>query len=174
MQTDNSKLRGRQPVVCLLPLRQPAAAVAAADAAVAADSVHQLVLCVRDDSVELWEWRGQQESFIWSQDLFSTVKQQVCVLVACTSRHIYLLLSQLVLVLQVIWQLWSSQDAACDIRAVWSIVPLCKLSTQARATLLRSRTDKLVDYKHMTIISKRSIAHVLSSSWLQIDIAVAV
>jgi hypothetical protein len=114
MQTDNSKLRGRQPVVSLLPLRQPAAAVAAADAAVTADSVHQLVLCVRDDSVELWEWRGQQESFIWSQDLFSTVKQQVCVLVACTSRHLYLLLSQLVLVFQVMWQLWSLARAACD------------------------------------------------------------
>jgi hypothetical protein len=86
-QTDNSKLRGRQPVVRLLPLRQPAAAVAAADAAVTADSVHQLVLCVRDDSVELWEWRGQQESFIWSQDLLSTMKQQVCLLVTSTLLH---------------------------------------------------------------------------------------
>jgi hypothetical protein len=99
MQTDPSKQRGHQPVVCLLPLKQPAA-VAAADAAATADSVHQLVLCVRDSSVELWEWRGQQESFIWSQDLLSTLKQQVCLPVTNTLQFLWLLLSLLLMVIE--------------------------------------------------------------------------
>jgi hypothetical protein len=69
--------------VCLLPLKQAAvAAAAAADVADSADSVHQLVLCVRESSVELWEWRGQQESFLWSQELPLTLKQQVRLLLS--------------------------------------------------------------------------------------------
>ena len=64
--------------MCLLPLKQAAvAAAAAADVADSAESVHQLVLFVRESSVELWEWRGQQESFLWSQDLLLTLNKQV-------------------------------------------------------------------------------------------------
>jgi hypothetical protein len=91
MQADPNADRGKEPVVCILPVKQQFTAIAATTTAAAAaanttagansndaaQNVNQLVMIVQTKSIELWDWRGQQETFVWSQELALTLRALV-------------------------------------------------------------------------------------------------